>query len=1112
MNGNVIGEPFDEFVKNQINIRQSNQYSGYGNDLRTNDQLKYLNNRNAWVKLASSVSIQEGDTIVQNTQIDSSGQTIISSSPKPFLSPFNLPTQESLNFQVVNKQSKKLRDIKIENPESYPGSTLAEKSVLFNSLSSYNSINGSFENLRSNISNNSSLWNNSAYGLGGRDFGLLPPPGITGVQVDSINRGSIRKANITLKAHNKFQFDVIELLYLRLGFTMMLEWGWDKYLDNDGELKDIKNTIIEDKWFKVNNIAQLEMLGYIGEYRERYEGNYDGFFGKVSNFSWVFNPDGSYDITIDLITVGDIIESLKVNTFSKYSLNQDVQDSSNNSDLNKALKNTNVLKASTLNLVGYFLYKKIEEFSFSPNDEISLSSPNQSLKNFARYRDPNTNSTLYVRLKPTDNSNIGFQYYIRLDEFLSQLENLIVPIVQNGSQSSIPQISISNLYQENFISYYPNQISLDPKVCIFKPSLNSYGDIEGITFPEYLSYLDDYVFIDKDQTYGLLMNLYVNFEFIAGLLTSTSDSSQPISLHKFLQDLCNGINSALGNVNKLEPIIKDDYIVTIIDQTLSSNESNELSNVALEIWGYSNKTSNFVKDIKFISKITPQLASMISIGATAANGSTSEIDGTAFSKWSEGLEDRFTKEIIEPKSSLTLNEDIQFDESKYREEFSNFPPKNSKISRTFTRIFYTRKWEELKNQGEYNKDIRKITNPYYNTIINQYMDFDTFFSFAKEIKIKKEKAGVYKREELKNLINKNYTFYLANAFGGELNNVKTEELKFVPAGKTPTGLDKGYKRELVQVNVEITSPRYLDFNDTFISQGKGAYQNYIKDLNNLRYQTENLPSSEIGFIPLSFELTLDGISGIKIYNKLNIDTRFLPSNYPESLNFIITKVNHSISNNSWDTSLSTISIPKTTPYKFNSNATQTNNIQDFKESIRLDPKDLNTSNKGLQFIKNKEKFRSKAYDDKNPEVTLNSSTRIEGTLTIGYGFTNSIASKYLKDTIKYNTTITEEVADRIFIRIIREEYEKIVKSTITSPLTQYEFDALVSIAYNAGSIGDTSNSISTPLKTSLNNRDYQKAANIIPTYRTTQKGITNVSLQFRRNQEQQVFISGNYGF
>jgi len=36
-------------------------------------------------------------------------------------------------------------------------------------------------------------------------------------------------------------------------------------------------------------------------------------YGKRTNFNWSFNPDGTYDISINLVSVGDIIESLTLN-------------------------------------------------------------------------------------------------------------------------------------------------------------------------------------------------------------------------------------------------------------------------------------------------------------------------------------------------------------------------------------------------------------------------------------------------------------------------------------------------------------------------------------------------------------------------------------------------------------------------------------------------------------------------------------------------------------------------------------------------------------------------------------------------------------------------------
>ena len=54
--------------------------------------------------------------------------------------------------------------------------------------------------------------------------------------------------------------------------------------------------------------------------------------------------------------------------------------------------------------------------------------------------------------------------------------------------------------------------------------------------------------------------------------------------------------------------------------------------------------ASFVTDFKFDTKITPELASLISIGATAANKPTKDYDATSFSKWNEGLYDRYNKE------------------------------------------------------------------------------------------------------------------------------------------------------------------------------------------------------------------------------------------------------------------------------------------------------------------------------------------------------------------------------------------------------------------------------------------------------------------------------------
>ena len=63
MNGNLIGEEFEDYVFNQIAQRQKDQYSGH-NSPRSPQQLQYLNNQNSWVKLTSGASLALGATVL----------------------------------------------------------------------------------------------------------------------------------------------------------------------------------------------------------------------------------------------------------------------------------------------------------------------------------------------------------------------------------------------------------------------------------------------------------------------------------------------------------------------------------------------------------------------------------------------------------------------------------------------------------------------------------------------------------------------------------------------------------------------------------------------------------------------------------------------------------------------------------------------------------------------------------------------------------------------------------------------------------------------------------------------------------------------------------------
>ena len=69
-------------------------------------------------------------------------------------------------------------------------------------------------------------------------------------------------------------------------------------------------------------LIRIQCIRKIQNERELHGGNYEGVYGKVTNFQWNFNSDGSYDISIDLVGMGDILQSLKLNVVDPFNNNQ----------------------------------------------------------------------------------------------------------------------------------------------------------------------------------------------------------------------------------------------------------------------------------------------------------------------------------------------------------------------------------------------------------------------------------------------------------------------------------------------------------------------------------------------------------------------------------------------------------------------------------------------------------------------------------------------------------------------------------------------------------------------------------------------------------------------
>jgi hypothetical protein len=217
---NIIGEPLSKFVQDQIKKRQEVQGSGV-NSYRTPEQISYLNSKTAWIKMASAVEIS-------TKRLEAEG----------LRSGFN---EAGLAKYAVLFDGTSRLDGKILTPR---GSVLGKNGIWDYYDGAY-SVNASKSG---NIS----------------EFGLTPMPGIESVDIKCINRGSTKKASVKMKCYTPEQFKIIDLLYLRIGYTMFIEWGWNPYFDNNGNLKSDYFTLIEDSDGFFNPIWKIIIFLYKG--------------------------------------------------------------------------------------------------------------------------------------------------------------------------------------------------------------------------------------------------------------------------------------------------------------------------------------------------------------------------------------------------------------------------------------------------------------------------------------------------------------------------------------------------------------------------------------------------------------------------------------------------------------------------------------------------------------------------------------------------------------------------------------------------------------------------------------------------------------------------------
>ena len=817
----IVGEPFKEYVNGQIRVRQQSHGSGFNQTNRSEKDLVYLNSRNAWIKMASSV-----DVIGQ-------------------------PPPDTLNEQT-QAGIKKLQELGLD--PNLTGDQLSKKAILFNGISEFGNTTQP-----GGIASNNSIFNNSAYGFGGSKYGIQPMPGITNFTIGHNNIGSIRTATVNIRAHSPLQFGIINLLYIRLGYSMLIEWGNSMYLDNNGKLQKMGPTLIDEVWFKGKGITPNEFNVKTEEKREQYNGNYDGFFGKVVNFEYKFNTDGSYNIELKLISQGDVVESFKLDTLSPEFTLLDGNDVTEEKELDQN-NILNTLYCFETTLGKHLTSEKIkeenqgnlttteEEKLEGDNLQDILSSKNGDIVN------PYAKDKAWVGIVK---GTIYDRYYLRFGYFLQFLKNLLP--INSTQETKYPELEF-NVSLKNYSKNYSRElISFNPDICFINNGPKA--GLDPSIFGDFKRYD-----IDGNPFVGTLLNIYIEGKFIQDTIKSIIDSKNKLTLFSLLKAICDGINTSLANVTALYPTLQDDYMIVIRDANLDVRTGTDgaiinqkKSSETIELFGYNTSKdtpqSNFVKDFDFSTTISKDLASMISIGATAGNTDVSEYSGF-FANLNKGLEDRFktSNSVITEKKPLA-------DSCKRKKRYDA-------------------------TQDPYS-GLRQGT---------QYgVSYGSGDLIRSDALAKAREDQIPTKKEL---------------------TPKEKDQKLKSEWKTWKEKSLDEKTNVIFLGEENYLPYFSTEGEVNWERGKQLFISTVKNKHNVKESTlpKNVTSSNIGFIPMGVDLTLDGLGGMKVYNQLKVNSQHLPVGYPDELELVIIGIDHQIQDNSWITKVRTYTKPSSQPW------------------------------------------------------------------------------------------------------------------------------------------------------------------------------------------------------
>jgi hypothetical protein len=575
----TFGSGIPDYVATQIRGRESI----FRQESKSRQQIQLLNSNTGWAKLRSSVN--------------------------------KITEAEAVELLKNGDRSNKFGD-----------STIAQNNVLLGGTLATNN------NARAGLRRSGTDINSTAAYQNYDSIGFRPMPGLISISVNHKGTfGSLMQADVKFTAWSKEQLDELELLYFRPGYTALLEWGHSVYLlDNQIEFASSGITL-DNSFFDKSTPQSIDEE--IEKRRRKYQGNYQGLFGFITNFQWSYRPDGGYDCEVKIVSRGIVLESI-TNSDPTSDLSPD-EIRKKEAEEQKEKESTKQRYKSTLHAIFYTLSEYKSEVNTIDGIQALKEEGYESYANkISTYNkiqqhtfgEPNTFNVINyrVRVQEEGKTGVGSWFagkdnlaYISLRSFLAILnafEMLKDPTAPEESKVLAPfSLGYGNTY-----TTYKGHFSLNPLIAILPQ------DIKDLNVGAPNNSANKLAAGFAGNRTDDILNIYVSSNYLESEMNKIVDGvvEEGVGVYDFIKNVLAGIQQALGNINNFDIHFNETYCqFQIVDRGRPSATSRrQLENSLINVTGL----GNTVVDLQIQSKISKEMSSQISIAAQGNTGNYNE--------------------------------------------------------------------------------------------------------------------------------------------------------------------------------------------------------------------------------------------------------------------------------------------------------------------------------------------------------------------------------------------------------------------------------------------------------------------------------------------------------